>query len=491
MKKYVLLLILTLAAVLRLLTLPRLMVFTPDEEYLVYIAQTLIKHFHIIWIGVSALGLDFYMGPFWIYIISPFLSIAHGDPLVLGVMTSLIGVGTSFLLYVVGGKLFNRKVGLIAALLYASSSLLVYYDQQPYPPAVSFLSLLMFFALYKTKFSNKWWIVFSILYGFVFHIHLSLFLIIFVAIYWAYLRKRVLNKKVIILSIVSFLVTISPLIFFDYFHKASNVTVVFRIIQTFGKSKTSVDVGTRVNNLAQAFGRIFYLKPERNNADEILYPCIIDPLSTTTKLNLIFCSVILIFFLSFFTKKDVWRDERKRLILLFSLAFLIPFLFMKIFNPIEYYLLGFFPIMILAISVKLTNFNKNLRPVLYFIVLFLVLHGIYTVLVARGDYGVNSKKVLINKVMEVVGNEPYELSEAGACHGYEGFRYLFSAYGKRPARSSEDSNFSWLWRDEVSNTPVKYKVLITETRANVVAPLDYKEKISEGGFTAYVYLSLK
>ncbi len=455
------------------------MVFTPDEEYLLYIAQTLVKNFHIIWIGVSALGLDFYMGPFWIYIIYPFVAIFHGDPLVLGVMTSILGVGTTYLLYIVGRKVFSKNVGLVAALLYASSALLVFYDQQPYPPGVPFLSLLMFFALLKTKESRWWWIAFSALYGMVFHIHLSLFLIVFVALYFLFMQRKEITWKITVLSVCAFVAVISPLIAFDYFHKASNITVVIRIFQSLGKSKTNLNFPVRISNLTQAFGRALYLIPGRNSADEMLYPCIINPLSTTTKPNLVFCAVVLLLFLYFFTKN--------KLIFLFSLAFLVPFLFMKIFNPIEYYLLGFFPILILVVSAALVDFAKKYKFIIFLFVAFFVLHGIYTVFTARGDFGIDTKKIIVNKTMNIVGDAPYELSEDGGCQGYGGFRYLFATYARRPVRSAEDSNFSWLWPDEVSNVLPKYLVLVTETRSEVKVDLGYIAKINEGGFTIFIY----
>src|SRR3990167_5328210 len=107
-----LILILTLAAVLRLAFLPKLMVFTPDEEYQLYLANTIIKNFHIIWIGVSTLGFDFYMGPFWIYIIYPFVALFKGDPIVLGYISSILGVFTTFLLYFLGKKMINNHTPL-------------------------------------------------------------------------------------------------------------------------------------------------------------------------------------------------------------------------------------------------------------------------------------------------------------------------------------------------------------------------------------------
>src|SRR5579859_1678642 len=122
-----LLLIIVTAAFVRLATLGKLMVFTPDEEYILYITQTLVKHLHIIWIGVSALGFDFYMGPLLEYFLVPFIRFSHGDPMIWGVITSLLGVATTYLVYKIGSINFNKKTGMIAAILYATSSLIVFY----------------------------------------------------------------------------------------------------------------------------------------------------------------------------------------------------------------------------------------------------------------------------------------------------------------------------------------------------------------------------
>src|SRR5579859_3337854 len=122
-----LLLLLATAGLVRLMTLQKLMVFTPDEEYILYITQTLVKHLHIIWIGVSALGFDFYMGPLLEYFLVPFIRFSHGDPMIWGVITSLLGVAITYLVYKIGSINFNKKTGMIAAILYATSSLIVFY----------------------------------------------------------------------------------------------------------------------------------------------------------------------------------------------------------------------------------------------------------------------------------------------------------------------------------------------------------------------------
>ncbi|MBI4036572.1 glycosyltransferase family 39 protein [Candidatus Daviesbacteria bacterium] len=484
---YFLILILILATVLRLTTVPALLSFTPDEEYQAYITQTLIKDFHIIWIGLSAGGFGFYLGPFWNYLIYPFLLAAKGDPLVLGYVASFLGILTTVLLYFLGKELFSKKVGLLASFFYASLPLVIYYDQKPYPSGISFLSVLLALSLYLSKYSNKWWVVFAIAYGMVFHIHPSLAPILFVGLYWAFWHRQLITKKIILLSILAFIITISPLIAFDYFHKASNITTPFRMMALAQKGEVKINTISHIKTTFPSFGRVFYLTPHESNADEILYPCQLTKLSTRTQPPWFFSGLALSIFILFLTRKSTWKEDNKRLLALLSLTLLIPYILLPFINSVEYYLVGFFPLLLLTVAATITSFPKPFKSLASVLFLLICLLGIFTVLTAKKDFGLEVKKQLVNKVMHVIGDNPYDLKEEGDCHKYEGWRYLFSVYGRKPERSSEDKTFAWLYPDEVSTKATKYSVIIKETRAAAEINKNYNVTFQEGGFTAYIY----
>lgn len=480
-------LIVILAAALRLITLPNLLSFTPDETYQAYITQTLIKDFHIIWIGLSAGGFNLYLGPFWNYIIYPFLYISKGDPLSLGVATSFLGIATTFLVYWTGKKMFNEKAGIIASLLYACLPLIIYYDQKPYPSGMSFLTILIALSLYMTKFSGKWWILFAAAYGMVFHIHLSLILLIVPAIYWAFHNRKRFTKKVILLSALTFILMVSPLIAFDYFHKGSNITTPVRILNSSKEGKVKPKTEYHLNNLFLTFGRLWHLDPYKNNADEILYPCSKSSLSTISKPHIFFSFLTFFVLLTFIFSKQAWIDTRKRLLILLSLSFIAPFTFLSIINPVEYYLVGFFPLFFLITASLVESLNSKFKLLAYLLITGILVAGLLTILTARGDFGLNTKKKLLIQVMDKIGNNEYVLEEEGDCHKYEGWRYVFSVYGRRPERSSEDKTFAWLYPDEVSNKEARYKVIIKETRAPQGIDQSSKFVLTEGGFTAYIF----
>lgn len=475
--------------VLRFGTVFRLLSFTPDEAYQTYLAQTIIKNFHIIWIGLSAGSFGLYFGPFWIYIISPFLSIAHGDPLVLGYLSSAIGVAATFLIYFLGKEMFGKKVGLIASLLYACLPLAIYYDQKPYPTGMSFLALAMIFALYKTKDSKWWWVVFSTLYGSIFHIHLSLMPMGFVGAYWLYSHKKSIDRKKFLFSVLAFVLMISPLIAFDYFHKGSNISAPIRLLQSAKGKGVHPDFSYfpyHLNNLIDSLGRIWYIAPYKNSQDEILWPCSFAQITTRTKPLILFSIATLLFVVIWGLRKKTWRDENRKLLYISGLSFIIPFLVLAVMNPIEYYLVGFFPILFLMTAVSIESLPKRIKEVCYLIVLVICALGVFTVVTASGDYGLRAKKNLINDVMGVVGNRPFDLNEDGGCHKYEAWRYLFSVYERIPEQSDEDPVYGWLYPTELSKRKADFNIVLSETRART--PMSgYKYSFIEGGFTAYIY----
>lgn len=459
MKKFLLpTVIILLAAFLRFATVGKLVPFTPDEEYLIYLANTIIKDFHIIWIGVSSLGFNLYMGPFWIYFISPFLMISKGDPIILNYLAISFGVATVALLYFLGQKMFGKKVAIIASMIYALSPLIIFNDQKAYPTAVPFLSLSLMASLYMTKFSKKWWIIFAFLYGAVFHLHLSLILTIFIAIYWAISHKKTVDSKTIILSFMAFLLMVSPLIAFDYFHKGSNITTPIRVLASARKNGVKINLAPRFSTFFSSMGRVFYLPAGKESSDEILPDC---PKSHAP--TIIPSLVVLSLFL-FFLNRKTWRNGDKKLIALMSLCYILPFLFLPVINPVEYYLLGFFPLLFLVLAMVIESFSSNIKKLSYGVLIILALLSIDTIVNARGSFGMASKKDLIIKITREINGSSFSLSETGDCQRYGGWRYLFSTYGKRPDKSSEDPVFSWLYPDEIISSHPKSSVIIKEDR---------------------------
>lgn len=435
-----------LALALRIFHIDQLYVFGADEEYQTNIAMTLVKHLHPIWIGVSAADTGFYLGPYWSYFTYIWLSLSHGDPLITAYVGSLLGAFTALVVFYIGWKMFSLRVGTVSSLLYSSLPLIVFFDQKYWNPStVPVLSITMIYSLYKVKENQKYWLLFALAYALVFHTHLSLAPFLFLALYSI---QRGIRKNILAGSIVIFLLVNLPLIIFDYFHKWSNITTPLRLGEIASASHPGIL--EKIKSLVESIMRLWYLPPFSINANEILAACS-KYRSSPSLLAIPFLILTLIFLFS----KKTWLKENSRTlglgILLISISYI---LFPGRLD--EYYLLGFFPLLLFIPGII---WHKYVNSTL---IVLVCITGIISVLTTHNPYGLATKKQLISKVISAVGNEDYDLTSNGNCHKFEGWRYLFSTYGKKPARSDVDSVFGWLYPKEIHDTPVKYSVIVTE-----------------------------
>lgn len=487
-------LILALSAFLRFYQLPGLAIFTFDEEHQITMAQTIVNHFHIIWIGVSASNLGFYLGPFWVYFTAFWLFLSKGDPLITNYVAAGIGVITTFLIYYIASRMFSVKAGLIAALLYATLPVFVYFDQKYLTPnPVPLLSLLLFFSIYKSFKSPGWWIVFALLFGLTFHTSLSIFPYGFLGFYYFFKQRKRINKTTVVLSVLVFLLTISPLIAFDYFHKWSNITTPLRF-REFTSSASGYNVITRFNYLTQTLGRIWYLKPGLANADEIPFACETifkdkfpnyDFNSIRTKPFWGFSILSLVILIWFLIKPNTWKKLESKMLALSAVFLIGSFLFFH-GGPFEYYLLGVFPLMLIIFGVLVSTLTKKLFIIPLIFIAVVSTLGIKTVLDVNKSYGLGVKKQLIGQVMKVIKTKPFELQNNGVCHEYDGWRYLFSVYGRKPERSDTDKSLGWLYPKEITAAPVQIKVIMSEAKIVPAGDISKAVIIEKGGFKAYI-----
>jgi len=504
-KKFLLIAILFLALFLRVYKLADNFVFGVDEEYQAYLAQAIIKNFHIIWVGVSSTA-DFYLGPFWTYLTSGLLYLSNGDPLITGYFAAFLGVATTLAVFVFGNKLYGYKTGILAALLYSSLPLVVYFDQKYWNVSlVPMLSLVLLLSIYSSRKNEKWWIVFALAYGLVFHTHLSLAPIGIVAFIFIISQRKKIHLKTYLLSVLVFIIVISPLIAFDYFHKWSNLTFPVRLINNSDKGSGRVSPLYKINAFGQTLGRLVYLNPHTDSADEINWGCTsmsngkyfqdksdkywqtIDSItSRTTPSQLLILSVLLIL-IWFLTRKVLWLKDNTKLLIIAISTLLVCFLLFP-GDAFDYYLIGLFPLLLFIPGILMDKAGLSGKTIIAGTLITLSFLGVRTVVTSTNDYGLEVKRQLISEVNKVVGKEPFELKSEGMCHIAEGWRYLFSVYGRKPEVSDTDKMFGWLYPDEITGKAGTYQVIMQETRVPLPFKSDIKNSLllTKGGFAANI-----
>ncbi len=471
---------------------------TTDEAYGISLAQTIVNHFHIIWAGENASNTGFYMGPFWAYFTAFWLFILKGNLIYLSYIGGTIGVITTVFVFITGKKLFNLKVAVIVGLLYASLPLIVFFDHRYWIVSpVPLLSVLIVLSLYQVRTAPKWLIVTAIAYGLVFHTHLSLAPLGLPIAYFIYLDRKALlkAKRTLLLSLLTFLIVISPLIVFDYYHKGSNLLTPFRIKNSVDKKHDNIDPTEHLDDIFRTLSRLWYLSPDRVVADEVLYAC--SPfyapqrahtpgLTTSRSLPItgisFFSAIILGCFL---IRRRTWKDRNTKAIGLSLVTIYTAYLLFPMV-PLDYYLLGSFPLFLFVPAVLATVSSPPLRKGFWTIIIIFITLGIYTVISDSGSYGLQTKINLVKKVSALIGSDKFEIREEGNCQTNGGWRQVFKRFGKSPGRAPADLSVGYLYPEEIDKGKLRYRVVIFETR---ITPNNRKldaNVVEDGGFWAEV-----
>src|SRR5690242_4974810 len=151
-----LLLILVLAGFLRLYKIADYMTFLGDEGRDVLVVYNIL-HGHLTLLGPTSSVGGFFLGPIYYYFMTPFLWLFNYNPVGPAVMVALFGIATVWLTYYVGSRFFNPTTGLVAALLYAISPLVIAYSRSSWNPnPMPFFVLFLFYFIYKGLQNKSW-----------------------------------------------------------------------------------------------------------------------------------------------------------------------------------------------------------------------------------------------------------------------------------------------------------------------------------------------
>lgn len=236
--------ILLIGAFLRLYRIDEYMTFLGDEGRDVIVVRRLLVNFDPILIGPGTSIGNMYLGPLYYYLMAPALLLANFSPVGPAVMIAILGVGTIFFVWYIGREWFGKVAGFVAGILYATAPVVIIYSRSSWNPNVMpFFSLLSIYAIWRVwKFNElKWLLVVGIAMALVLQSHyLGLLLVPTLGLFW-FLKLlklktgpfgRALFKKFVyysFLSLILFLLLMSPLVIFDARHGWRN----FAAIKTF------------------------------------------------------------------------------------------------------------------------------------------------------------------------------------------------------------------------------------------------------------------
>ena len=230
-----LVLIILLALSLRLYRISEFMTFLGDEGRDVRIVRDLITKGNLVFIGPQTSIGNMYLGPLYYYMMAPALFLSGLNPVGPAILNAFLGTLTVFLTYFVGKRLFDKRTGLIASLLYAVSPVAIIYSRSSWNPnPMPLFALVCIWGIYEVWQPKKyfWLPIVGISFAFALQMHyLGLLLVPVLGLFWLFsflqINKDEVQKKIFLrfslFALLIFLLLMSPLLLFDIKHNWMNL----------------------------------------------------------------------------------------------------------------------------------------------------------------------------------------------------------------------------------------------------------------------------
>jgi hypothetical protein len=410
-------------------------------------------------LGPTASVGGFFMGPAYYYIVTPFFWLFNYSPVGASVMVALLGVATVWMVYKIGSEFFNQKAGLIAALLYALSPLVILYSRSSWNPnVIPFFTLATLYFLYKAVEKKR--ILLFFLSGFLFGIDIQLhytelFLGPVIILYTIICYTRLFYKKSLwklfsqILYAGSsifggFLVGFSPFLAFELRHEFLNTQSILHFIFSSGETGASTNfIMTIVNVVIRLFGRLLVDFPLPQDFVHYTSSVLTIGYWLVLFVTLVSLGYLIFMYIKFF--HDIKKFTQLSL-LLFWLA--IGVLFFGLYKkPIyDYYFAFLFPIPFLLFGGVLADVYDNTlfsftdKKKIYIgkavvLVLLVIIVGIFIThspLQEVPNNQLTKTKEISNFVLSKTDNKPFNFALITGGNSDHAYKYFFLRENREP-----------------------------------------------------------
>jgi len=444
----VLLIILSSAAFLRLYRIQDYMTFLGDEGRDVLVTYNIL-HGHLTLLGPTSSVGGFFLGPIYYYFMAPFLLLFNYNPVGPAVMVALFGIATVWLIYKFCSDLFNQKIGIIAAALYAVSPLVISYSRSSWNPnPLPFFALLSLYILYKALEKNSWKLLLLVgfLLGIAMQLHyLTLFLGVIVFAYVVlnqvidnsrqWIKTCLVSAKQSLIVFAGFIIGWSPLLAFEIRHDFLDFRNIANFILHSGNTGVNTSFFYIIYDVFfRLFGRLVFYFPAKEQLK--LYSSSLLSLWVACIIAVAIVSVLLLFkSLYESTKSD--KKGSKRFLLLFLWLTLGVLLFGFYKKPIyDYYFAFMFPLPFILVAgfifqiYKFKKIGKLLAALGVFIIILLNLQGIPFRYPANRQ--LNQMETIAKFVNDKTGGLPFNFALITGGNSDYAYRYFFTIWGHPP-----------------------------------------------------------
>lgn len=425
--------ILAISFYLRTLNISQSMQFIGDQGWFYISARNLLVEGNIPLVGITSSHVWLHQGPLWTYMLSIALFVFKFNPVGGAYLTALIGVMSTCLLYKIGSKMFSVRVGIISAVLYSVSPLIVFWERIPFDPSViPLFTILYIFAMYKwIKGTREYFPVILFLLAVLYNLELATFTLFFpfalTFIYGFWKNKtffrKVKSTKFIFYSFLAGLIPMIPVVIYDFSHGFKQ-TIVF-LGWTFYKPLSFLLHGA-VSRGENNFGNLFLFLSA--NLEKLI-------LANNFYISLL----IFILSLGYLIFITVRKRRIETGLLLFLLFFAISGVIINQ-TPSDAYLPILFPFLIFLIAVFF-DFLFSMSKLAAILVAIIFCFNIYYVANADLKNDLSVRINAINKIITLTKDKNYNLVGKGPGSQFESFtmnyEYLLWWKGKPVSKNKE------------------------------------------------------
>lgn len=355
-------LILLIAIFLRTYNIPQTLLFHFDQGYHGLAIREIWESKRIALLGHKTDVEGVFHGSFFYYFMLPFYLISGWNPAGVSIILAILDSFTVIFIYLLGRDLFNKDVGIIAAVFYAVSYALISYSRwlsnvTPIP----FFSTLFFYFLLKAYQEKIRFFPFACLFlGIIAQLNgaIGFFLFLLLVVSLLFLGKKLWTRKSLLLfSLIFFLLPALPLILFDFRHNFLVSRSIASMLLERGGGFSYEQTVTHFNFLGSEFASLLTYK----------FPAIALILFLMVLIALGHCRL---------TRQLSWRQVK--ILLIFLLVPLVGLLFYP-GGIHQFFFIGVLPLFVLLLSWGLNYwFNRKLlKPVMTAFIFVIIVVNLY------------------------------------------------------------------------------------------------------------------
>ncbi|MBI5357140.1 glycosyltransferase family 39 protein [Candidatus Collierbacteria bacterium] len=440
--------------------------FEFDEEVIVWKLREFVSTGKPFLIG-GGTPFGFHLGPAFYYLSSIPLWFSHLDPIGWGITAAIFGTGTIWLMWLVGKTLFSERIGLIAALLWATSFMAVMSDRHWWPlvldPILSLLVILCLIHILKNGKFRKlpiwWWIILGSVLALAWQADLTV-LPLFMAVGVAAVLNFRRQWKGILAAVGILAISLLPLVFFEFRHPGANLG---KFMQGVNPPVGVPDINTLLF-IPQGLSRLLFPITNLNgNLLKFYSWCreIADGRVNNQPWWAIGLTIFLLsipFFSGKFRKLPTPENSILRILILSGIVGIFIFR-SRGGNLYDFYLAVLYPVVILLAAGGI-NFIWEKWGKIVAVAGLMVIVGFNLFIISKSYHpqGLAVKRQAVVWAISNVGNEEFDLDSISSCSRYNGVRYLFLLSGKEPQSSFVDQDLSWLYDKKAGYMKPRYLV---------------------------------